>query len=212
MGDQKQETKSEPWEAVQPMLKNFYGSAMDTYRSGTPMLGAQSPYTTQANQAISQMAGRPIGPSAEFNDALDFQAGKMTDDISRGFGLAGRSGSVAHQNALLEQVGGMRNAATANEVARQEGLQARNLGMLGQVGAQQDARANAETPWARLGAYGGLLSGAGGLGGTTTQTVQGDPLSTIAGLGLTGLGMMSGMPALGAGAAGPIDIRPWWMR
>lgn len=199
MADDKQTTESAPWKPAQAGLKNVIGQAGDLYGSGQSFLAPQSGYTTQANQMVADMAGRPIGPSDAFNQALDFQAGKMTDDISRGFGLMGRGGSVAHQNALAEQVGGMRNALTAQEIARQEGLQGQNVGLLSQIGAQQDARSQMDSPWGRLGQYAGLMGGLGGMGGTQTQTQSGGlgVFGDVAGLGLSALGMASGMPALG---------------
>lgn len=249
MADDKQTTESAPWKPAQAGLKDVIGRAGDLYGSGQSFLAPQSGYTTQANQMIAGMAGQPStvstaglrgmlhqGTSPEFNAALDFQAGKMVDDISRGFGLMGRGGSVAHQNALTEQVGGMRNAATAQELARQQGV---NLGLLGQIanidqanlgnqyrpaqalagiGATQDARAQMDSPWGRLGQYAGLMGGLGGMGGTTTQTQSGGLglFGDIAGLGLAGLGMASGVPAFGmfgGGAPAPVSMaQPWQFR
>lgn len=233
-GQDKQTTTSAPWGPAQAGLKNVIGQASNLYSSGQPFLAPQSAATTQSQSMISQMAGAPStvstaglqgmlnqGTSPEFMSALDTQAEKLGTDISRQFGMLGRGGSVAHQNALVDQVGNLRTSAMANELARQQGV---NLGILGQiagidqansanqylpaqmlagVGAQQDARAQADSPWGRLGTYGQLMSGLGSMGGTTTQTQSLSPLSQIAGLAGPALSLAAGIPSFGSlGALG----------
>lgn len=235
MGSQKQETTSEPWKAVQPMLKSFYGGAQDAYQSGTPV-ASTSPYTQQAQGMIAGLAGSgpstinteadlrgmlSSGPSDALMSSLDTAAGKTADVVNRNFGMIGRGGSVAHQNALTDSVGNLYTSALAGDEARREqqnlgilgqigNIQQANLAnqympaqMLGQIGQQQEATTNANSPWGMLQQYGGLLSGAGGLGGTTTSTQSGNPFQTALGLGLMGTQMLTGIPVgTAAGAAG----------
>jgi len=176
------------------------------------------------------------GTSPQFSAMLDTQAEKLGTDISRQFGSLGRGGSVAHQNALTEGVGNLRTSAMAGELARQQGV---NLGVLGQIanidqanlgnqyapaealsqiGAREDARAQADNPWTRLNQYAGLMGGLGGMGGTTTQTQSGGlgAFGDIAGLGLTGLQLASGIPSgfmgglFGGGGSAPTSMaQPW---
>lgn len=241
--DQKQTTTSEPWAAVQPMLKSLYSGAQSAYQSGTPV-ASTSPYTTQAQGMIANLAGSAPstitteadlrgmmsnGPSENFMSALDTAAEKTGTAVNRNFGMLGRGGSVAHQNAFTDEVGGLYTSALANEEARQQqqnlgilsqigNVQQANLAnqylpatMLGQIGAQQEATTNANSPWGRLGAYGSLMSGAGSLGGTTTSTQSGNPLQTALGLGLMGTQMLTGIPVgTAAGALGGSSMTPFW--
>lgn len=72
------------------------------------------------------------GGSPEFNKALDYQAGQLATDINRSVDMGGRSNSPYHVNSLVEGVGNLRTKATADEIARQQGLQMQAAGMLGQ--------------------------------------------------------------------------------
>lgn len=71
-----------------------------------------------------------------FGQALDTQAGHLTDDINREFSGLGRTGSVAQSGTIADQVGQARNQALASQwnqnVANQSGI----LGQIGNVEGQ----------------------------------------------------------------------------
>jgi hypothetical protein len=107
--------------------------------------GGMSDYQRQGMQGTFDVAtgGGPLGEyasgahitggSPQFNAALDRQAGKLTDDISRGTAMEGRSGSAYHANAIGDNVGAFRNSALANEIKREQAMQMQAQGM--QMGA-----------------------------------------------------------------------------
>lgn len=103
------------------------------------------------------------GGSPQFNAALDYQSGKLADDINRGFSGMGRYGSGAHAGAVGEQVGQFRNNALSSEIAREQGLQLQAAGMLS--GEQNQGFAN------QLAALGGATG------------VQGQNIANILGAG-----------------------------
>lgn len=108
------------------------------------------------------------GGSPQFNAALDYQSGKLSDDINRGFSGMGRYGSAAHAGSVGEQVGQFRNNALSSEIAREQGMQLQAAGMLS--GEQNQGFAN------QLSA----LSGATGVQGQNINNILG------AGQGYTG--------------------------
>jgi hypothetical protein len=156
--------------------------------------------------------------------ALDTASNKTANLTNQHFSAAGRYGSANHAGTIADRVGAIQtqglvdnyNTERANQLAASGQLQQggyTGAGMapaidqarlftpqlLGQVGAQQDAFAMAkkQAPLNAAQWQAGLTTPIAGLGGTqsSTQTSSVDnPLGTIIGAGMTGLGMMAGMP------------------
>jgi len=124
---------------------NQLGASAQNQAQGILDSGGMSDYQRQGMQGTFDVAtgGGPLGKyaagdyitggSPQFNAALDRQAGKLTDDISRGTAMEGRSGSEYHKNAIGDQVGAFRNNALASEIQREQAMQMQAQGM--QMGA-----------------------------------------------------------------------------
>jgi hypothetical protein len=229
-----QTAKSEPWKEAQPYIKESMQGAQDLYRSGqgfNPYPGSMVvPFSGQTMDALNGMegiarAGNPNAVAAQgwagdimsgknldnpnpyFQAGLDRQMGGLSDDVNRGFSMGGRYGSAAHTGALVDQIGGARNNALAQNWATERGLQTQVAGMvpdlysnlfqpskmLGQVGTAYEGKQQQEiqdaarlfegyqnAPFQQVGWFNQLANGMGGLGGTQSQTTPGNPLQTIA--------------------------------
>lgn len=126
-------------------------------QAASGLSGIGGPDAVQQNLQNYASGANVTGGSPEFLSALDTQAGRLTDDINRSFSDAGRYGSMAHHNEVIDRVGGLRTNAIAQEIARQQGMQMQAAGMLS--GEQQQGIGN------RLAALGTL----GGMGSTANQ-------------------------------------------
>ncbi len=149
-------TTNTPWSEAQPYLTGAMSQANQLQQSGTgfnpypgQMVADMSSQTQGALSGIQNMAQQPDqllqsagqglqqyasganvnGGSPQFNAALNYQSGQMTDDINRGFSMGGRYGSGAHVGVLGDTVGNFRNQALQGEMARQQGLQMQAIGM-----------------------------------------------------------------------------------
>ena len=91
--------------------EDLYGQAGDNALMGTA--------------GIDSLLGRT--DNTAFNAALDNQAGKLGDDITRQFGGAA-FGSPAHSGTIADQVGQMRTQAEANNFFQRAGLEQGLLG------------------------------------------------------------------------------------
>lgn len=253
------------------------GSAANANAKGVLNSGGMSPWQSSALQGTHDLATGASNPyqglldqasNPYYQQTVDREAGKLTDDINRGFSNDGRYGSTAQSGAIADQVGGFRasmaNANYNQGIANQRGIlgdmtgtmmnagqtinnagnQAQQLAgqytgmvpqlydqqyqpsrMLGQVGSAYDAQNQAQltdvvnrqqqgqqAPWNRLGAYSGMLTGIGGMGGTQTGTTTqpSNPLQTIGGIAGSILPFFSsgGGNILGA-AGGAMPGMPW---
>lgn len=149
-------TTAQPWDQSQPYILGAMNQASDLQQSGQgfnpypgQMVADMSSQTQGALSGIQNLAQQPDqllqsagqglqqyasganvnGGSPQFNQALNYQSGQLTDDINRGFSLGGRYGSGAHVGMLGDTVGQFRNQALQGEMARQQGLQMQAIGM-----------------------------------------------------------------------------------
>lgn len=114
--------------------------------------GIGGPNAIQSNLSNYASGANVNGGGPEFQQALNYQAGQLTNDIDRSFSNAGRYGSMAHGGEIASQVGQMRNQATAQEMARQQGQQIQAAGMLS--GEQQQGLANQLNAYGQMGQLG----------------------------------------------------------
>lgn len=220
-------TTAQPWDVAKPYITGAMGQANQMLQGGQgfnpypgQMVADLSHQTMGALSGIEGMATQPDsllgaaktglegyasganvnGGSPQFNAALDYQSGQMTDDINRGFSEAGRYGSGAHAGVLGDTIGQFRNQALQGEMARQQSLQMQAIGMapgisqaqyqpmqnllgVGQMFDQHNqAGINAEmgrwdqeqmAPWNRLNAANQVFGPYGQMFGTTTTSEQG---------------------------------------
>lgn len=104
-------------------LEGTYQTAL-----GNNQIGTEGDYRNQLQGADDMLGGYArgdyiTGGSPQFNAALNYQSGQLTDDINRGFSNAGRYGSGAHVNQVGDAVGRFRNEALAGEIQREQALQ-----------------------------------------------------------------------------------------
>lgn len=143
-------------------LGSTYGVA--TGANGLTTGGQYAGLMSQAGQpgaVASNLSGYARGDyinggSPQFNAALDYQSGKLADDVNRAYSNMGRYGSAAHAGTVGEQVGQFRNQALSDEIAREQGLQMQAAGMLS--GEQQQG-------------WGNQLAALSGLTGTQQQNI-----------------------------------------
>ena len=157
----------------------------------------------------------------------------ITNRVNTQFGAAGRTGSPAHQEAIARGIS--EGAAPLYDAERQrqmqglltaptiEGLDIADAQRMAQVGAAREGKVGEtiqdqmdryfyeqEAPWRNLGNYANIVSGFGGLGGTTTSTGPGRPRGGLGGAiggAAAGAGIAS---ALGPGGLGVLSAgSPW---
>lgn len=244
---------SQPWSDAQPYLKDVLGGAKTAYQSGGgfdyPDFGTTvpfSPQTTQAQGQIEGMAGQgnPLAGQSTaalggilqgngnpfWQQAVDTQAGKLTDDLNRSASGGGRLNSGYNANLIGDVVGDFRNKALSDNwnsnvsnqlnavqaapgAYQQQYLPAERLAS---VGAQNEDlatrtlneriarfQAQQQKPWQSLSAYNALIGGAGQLGGTTVNSAM-QPSNYLAPLGgaLGGAQVGSMFGPLGTAAGG----------
>jgi hypothetical protein len=239
---------NDPPEYAQPYLQHALGEAQNQYQTGGPSfypgstLAAQSPETLAATGALASrgMTGNPLVQSAQaqqqgtvggqylagnpMQDAVYGNvASKVLPSVTSQFSGAGRYGSNAHQNQLVDQLtSAYAPYASQNyqfERGNQEAAAARSpqfaaedyrdIAAVGQAGAmrdqygQQQINADRErfdfaqqSPQDQLARYMALISG-GTVGGTSTT--EQPSASTVQQL-LQGGGLLLG--GYGAGVSG----------
>lgn len=194
------QTVNAPWGPAQGYLMDIFNRAQGQSFAG------QSPNTQQAQQLTANraLAGSPLNTAAQ-GQALSTINGDYTDlsknpsaqsamdsarsKINAQF-TGDNYGNSAHQEWLSK--GLLSAAAPYYDSERNRQLQAAgmapslanqdytDLGLLGQVGASQDA-----FPWQQLQNYQGLVSGAAAGTGTQTQPYFTNPIGDLASLGLS---------------------------
>lgn len=209
---------SEPWWAVQPYLQDAFSRGQTLL--GQPAIGAQSPYTQQAIAEQARLATSPGLISSAQQELADTIGGRYLDPSTNPYlqaagqnainqALAGVSSRFSGENygsspnrewmtrAATEAVSPFYFGQYGQERGRQfaglsmaPGLQFANVTGLGQAGALEEARAQAEVdaPWTQLARYRGLLTGVPG-GSTTSQQQQPyftNPWASALGGGLLG--------------------------
>lgn len=236
-----QKVDNAPWRGAQPHLINIFERAGGLSEGSG--LAPLSGLTAEAQKLISHRArtGSPLTDSAsqgllstmrgDFLDLSKNPAARDAMDMARSkinsqFG-GDNFGNSAHQEWLgrgllsaaspfyesergrQQQAFGMAPALAANDYT--------DLGMLGQVGLQQDTRAQMQMddPWTQLQRYQGLVTGGAGGASTQTQPLHSNRLggllggaaggaalgSMMAAPGATGLAAVGGWPFLLGGAA-----------
>jgi hypothetical protein len=182
-----------------------------------------SPLTAAAQeQNLATMRGDYLDPTQ--NPAYGGLMQDVRNQVNSQFGTAGRTGSGAHAGSMTRQM--MDSAGRLYQQERTNQLNATQLAptLAGQdyidaqallgVGAQREglgqqyindqlARWNyaQQQPWQNLQNYSGLVTGMGGMGGTTSQTAPGaesNPLGSA--LGGAAAGSMFGPWGAGIGA------------
>lgn len=237
-----------PWAGAQPYLldlmakarKQFEGGVGQNYFPGSAVV----PFSNQTNQALQMRearanAGSPITGAAQQlaqrtlggqyldptqNPAYQVMAGDVTDKVNSAFGMAGRTGSPAHQQSIARGI--TQGGAGIYDQERQRMMQMlglsgeignmdlQNSDLLAQVGAQREAlgaqqlqdlmarfQFSQTAPWDVLKSYSGVVTGLGGTGGSTTGTSTG-PAPNRA------LGALSG--AAGGASVGDLMGHPGW--
>lgn len=221
-----QKVDNAPWKGAQPHLLDIFSRAGGLSQGSG--LAPQSPFTMQAQNLTAKRAlsGSPVTDAAQqgilgtmrgdnlnpyttgaLGDVMDMAKSKINSQFG-----GDNFGNSAHQEWLGRGLmsASMPFAQQAHEAERGRQMQAfgmapalasqdyTDLGMLGQVGAQQDARSQMEldSPWAQLQRYQQLVSGAGG--STQSQQLSSNPLGSALGGALGGAGLGSMMAAPGA--------------
>lgn len=117
---------------------------MSGFTSGVLAGQGNNPTTSAALGAYTRMAqGDPSlqayargdyldGGSPAFQQALDYQSGKIGNQVNQLSAGMGRYGSAAHAKGVVDSVGNFRNNAMQQELAREQGLQMQAQGQLAQ--------------------------------------------------------------------------------
>lgn len=110
------------------------GSQMMTQGGVNPfMQGAYDKWNPSAS-------GQMLNSNPFLNQALDFQSGKIGQQVNSVFSGAGRSGSGAHAKALADELAGLRFGAASDNYNFERGMQ--NSAIQGQAGLGQSANSN----------------------------------------------------------------------
>ena len=218
-------TKSDPWDAVQPYLRDVFGRAQTQYQNGGT-LAPQSPYTLQAIQQQAASAtdpnslvarsqaelGRTINGdylTAAGNPALQAAVDTARRTVNQQFNGDNYGGS-AHQEWLARGA-----ASAASPILSQErqnqlqamqlapSMQGANTAQLAQAGQAVDARSQAEmdAPYNNFSRYANTIFAGGGMGGSSSsqgqQPYYSNPMANALGMGLGGLALYNGLGAAG---------------
>ena len=237
---------SAPWLQAQPFLTDLMNQGRINYQSGVGQNyfpgSTVVPFSNQTNTALGMrearaVMGSPVTRAAQTqatrtlggdfldptkNPAYGVMADDVTNRVNSAFGLAGRTGSPAHQASIARGITQGGAAMYDQERARQM----QSLGLAGPVGqmdlqdsdllamtgAQREAQAAQQiddlmkrfqfgetAPWQALQNYAGSLSGAGG-GTTTTTDVAGRNRLLEILSGATGGGALAGQGGAAIGA------------
>lgn len=222
-------TTQEPWSGVQPYLKDLFARGHIASNTNNTLPG-QSPETLQAQGLLANRAtqGSPLVNAAQQTNLAtsrgdflnlannpaaqsamnmakskinsQFQGnnyGNSTHQEWLGRGLMDAAAPFyAQERNLQQQATGMAPGLAAQDYT--------DIGMLGQVGAQKDARAEREAnyPWEYLQKYQGILGSGSGQGGSTSNPYFTNPAANALGLGLGGMALYNGLGLGGAAAGG----------
>lgn len=187
---------------------------------------------------LSTIQGKNLDPSSNpylassVNDALGLARTQINGQFKGdNYGNSahqewlGRGLGTAATNAYMQNYGQERQnqMAAIGQAPAMAATDYNDISQLGQVGAQQDARAQAQTdsPWAQLQKYVTAVSGQGGgtTSGSSTNPYFTNPLASAMGLGVGGLGAYSlanssgllGGAAAGGAAGATMGGLPAWM-
>ena len=236
-GSNTETVKQDPWKAQQPYLTaGFEGAANEVlnqpYGSVVPFSPESqyaleqtgnralqgSPLIGQGQQQISNtLGGDYMSGGPGFDAFADAAWSSVRPGVDSQFARGGRTGGAAHGEALGRGFG--RAMAPLYDAERGRQMQAafgapgmamadyQDMGMLGQVGAQREAKAQqyASEPANRLSQYMGLVGGQGYGGQTTTSGGSGyNPYMGALGGGLLGSALPFAGPwgAIGGGLLG----------
>lgn len=196
--------------------------------------GYQGGFNTGLGTLQTAASGGNLGQvSPHLQAALDRASQNTANTVNQQFAASGRYGSANHAGTIADRVGAIQtnalvdnyNQERANQLSASNTLygggatganmagavdQARLFapGLLGQVGAQEDAykTAQRQAPLNALQFQSGMTVPIAGLGGTqdgTTTSSSSNPLGTAIGIGSTLAGMAFGMPpGMGSMAGG----------
>ena len=241
--------KSEPWKALQPYLKDVFGQAQGIYQGQGPeyypdpnvvpfspisQLGLQmmqgrafegSPLIDESQSQLQKtIGGDYLNANPYLDAAYERGARAIMPSINATFGMGGRTGSGAHQDALGTGLADLATGIYGGNYQQERDRQMAALGMapsmsmldyadldrlLG-VGSAYESKDQQylqdqinrfdyyqNLPTQKLEDYAKFFTGNFGGKTTTTQpTYGGDPLMQALGLGLTGLGAFGGLGSL----------------
>ena len=234
-GSNTETVTQDPWKEQQPYLTGgFEGAAEEIlnqpYGSMVPFspesqysmeqIGNRAlqgnPLLQQGQQQMSDtLAGNYMSGGRGFDDFADAAWSSVRPGVDSQFARGGRTGGAGHGEALGRGFG--RAMAPLYDAERNRQQQAafgapgmamadyQDMGMLGQVGAQREGKAQqfADEPYKRLSQYMGLVGGQGYGGQTTTSGGSGyNPYMGALGGGMTGYSMLGPWGALGGGLLG----------
>ena len=185
--------------------------------------GSTAGFGTGIDQLIATARGDNLGAVNPYlQSALDTASRNTANTVNQNFSAAGRYGSANHAGTVADRVGAIQTQALVDNYNKERDAQLNAAGtlnaggyqgasmasdidqarlftpqMLGQVGATEDAYAQAtkQAPLTAAEWQAGLTTPIAGLGGTqsgTQTTTTSNPLGTAIGAGMTGLGMLSG--------------------
>ena len=202
MGQSKQTSRVNmgPWGPTQEPLQTGIGRIEDQYQTDVANPNRLVPQATGYTSDV--LSGSYLSPTTNphYADLVKSISDPIRSQTAAMFGRAGR-GTSASSSGLAGAV--TRNLATglAPTLAGMYGAE-RGI-MEGAAGRAPALDATASLP---LEQYLERLRALGSLGqkGTTTTTGSPSPLQTIAGIGLTAAGLMSGNPMLAMGGMGGI--------
>lgn len=91
----------------------------------------------------STASGGMLNSNPFLNDALDFQSGKIGDQVADMFSGGGRQGSAAHGQSLARELAGLRYGAASQNYEAERGRQMQGIGMQADIGGAADQNARA---------------------------------------------------------------------
>lgn len=185
--------------------------------------GSTQGFGTGIDQLIATARGDNLGAVNPYlQSALDTASRNTANTVNQQFAASGRYGSANHAGTVADRVGAIQTQALVDNYNKERDAQLSAAGtlnaggyqgaalapeidnarlftpqMLGQVGAQEDAYAQAvqQAPLSAAEWQSGLTVPIAGLGGTqngTQTTKSSNPLGTAIGAGMTGLGLLTG--------------------
>jgi hypothetical protein len=204
---------SEPWEHVQPYLKDLFARGQGLFYDQGQAQGLMTKRALDPNSLTGQaqgqlgatLSGQYLSPEsnphlrASVQDALGLAGSAFAKQYG---GAAGQNlGNSGYQEALARGLGATATNAYANAYGqeRQNQLNAMQLApSLGNADLSQLAAAE-QMPWQRLAGYQAALSGHGGGASSGSQQTPyfTNPLATAMGMGIGGLSLYNGMNQAG---------------
>lgn len=201
----------DPWSGQQPYLRDIFGQAQNIYNAGAyqgPFVGAESQYSNQGRQMVSDLASGKIGPSVGtnpyFKSAMDDALGMARSSFAGQYGGTGGQnlGNSGYQEALARGLGATATNAYSNAYQGELDNMYRGASALMGAGASEEARNQAEamgeqqafmSPWSNLANYRNAV--AGNYGGTTNSTATQqqpyytNPMANALGMGTSAMGI-----------------------